>query len=162
MKLHKKITLICLITHVMMSFSQCTSTQKLEKSVPITFGDVYYQNRVSDVQESGKSFNIFIPIVSNPNKMILDSVFFKGKQAKLEFKNDNVFIGCFKSKINQKQDLIMSNEPYAEYENKVPNLPQKTPFKLNEDECVVSYTVGNKLKYFKIENIARRESKKHQ
>lgn len=146
----------------MVSFSNCASTQQLEKLEPLTIGDVYYQNWVAGVKGGGSGFNIFIPISDNANNIMLDSVYFKGKKAKLEFNNNTVFIGRFKTTANKKQDIIMSNEPYAEYGNKVPELPQKTPFELNDTECVVSYLEGNKTKYFKIEGIVRKESKLYQ
>lgn len=50
----------------------------------------------------------------------------------------------------------MSNEPYAEYGNKVPKLPEKPSFKLKENECVVSYKEEDKIKYFKIKNMIQK------
>jgi len=91
--------------------------------------------------------------------IILDSVFFKGKQAKLEYRNNSVFIGRFKTEANQKHDIVMSSDPIAEYGNKVPEIPKKVQFELKDDECVVSYLKSGKVKYFKIEKIKRKESK---
>lgn len=154
--------LILVIPIVMLNFSNCASTQNFEKSMPLTLGEVYYQDWVAGIKGGGSGVNIFIPFSENPKGIILDSVYFKGKQAKLELRNNNVFIGRFKTTVNEKQDIIMSNEPYAEYGNKLPQAPQKTPFNLEEDECIVSYSDNDKVKYFKIENIIKRESKLYQ
>ena len=88
----------------------------------------------------------------------LDSVFFRGKAIKLETKaqNKSLYIGRFLSSTNQKSDIIMSNEPYAEYGNKMPKRSKKFPFELNENECVISYKQDNKTKYFKIGNIVEK------
>lgn len=161
MKTFKKITSITIISIIMVSFSNCASTQKLEQLEPLTIGEVHYQNWVAGIKGGGSGFNLFIPITNNPKNIMLDSVYFRGKKAKLELNNNTVFIGRFKTTAN-KNGIIMSNEPYAEYGNKVPELPQKTPFELNDNECVVSYLEGNKIKYFKIEGIVRKESKLYQ
>ncbi len=143
----------------MLSFSKCGSTQKLSKLLPISIGEVYYQEWIAGVKGGGSGFNIYIPIESNPNNIILDSVFFKGKQVKLEHSNNSISIGRFKTSVNQKQDIIMSSNRLAEYGNKVPELTKKSPFNLNEDECVVSYKFKNKVRYFKIDKILKKETR---
>ena len=157
MKLLKSILFLTFMLFIMATFSQCGVTKKLETNAPLTLGDVYYQQWIAGVQGGGSGINIFTPIISNPNNIMLDSVYFQGKQAKLEFRNNNVFIGRFKSDINKKKDIVMSSDPYAEYGNKVPEIPKKPAFKLLEDECVVSYKIANKVKYFKIENINKKD-----
>ena len=157
MKLLKSILFLTFMLFIMATFSQCGVTKKLETNAPLTLGDVYYQHWVAGVRGGGSGINIFIPIVSNPENIMLDSVYFQGKKAKLEYRNNEVFIGRFQSEINQKSDIVMSSDPYAEYGNKVPEIPKKLPFKLLEDECVVSYKLANKVKYFKIEKINKKD-----
>ncbi|MFI1744789.1 hypothetical protein [Thalassobellus sediminis] len=158
MKRFKNILFLLFVVFTMISFSNCAGTQKLDKSLPIDLGDVYYQSWVAGVKGGGSGFNIFIPMESNPNNIMLDSVFFKGKEAKLEYRNNSIFIGRFKTSVNQKEDIIMSSDRFAEYGNKVPNLPKKSPFQLKEDECVVSYKLNNKTHYFKIDKIIKKET----
>ena len=43
----------------------------------------------------------------------------------------------------QKKDIIMSGNPEDEYGNEAPQLPKKMPFKLNDNECGVSYKENN-------------------
>ena len=144
----------------MTSFSQCSSAQKLQKEAPVKFGNAYYQHWVAGVQGGGSGIILFIPTENSSLKNIqLDSVYFKGKASKLEFKpnNPSLFIGRFSTKGNQRKDVIMSNKPYAEYGNEVPKEMTKIPFELKENECVVSYKEGDKTKYFKIENIVKKQ-----
>ena len=141
-----------------MSFSQCVSTMKLQDKAPLEFGDVYYQNWIAGVKGGGSGINLFISVKSNTNNTVLDSVYFKNKQAKLEYINDTLLVGRFHTETNQKEDIIMSNEPYAEYGNKAPQLPKKIPFELKEDECVISYKEGKNTKYYKLSNVFKKQS----
>lgn len=149
MKTLKKITKFLLMTFIMVSFYNCSSAKMFQDNLPFLIGEVYYQ-------ESSTDINVYIPIKSNPNNIILDSIYFQGKKTKLEFENASLAVGRFKTESTQKQDIIMSNEPYAEYGNKVPKLPEKSPFELKGNECVVNYKEENKIKYFKIENMIKK------
>lgn len=159
MKAFKNIVSLLLMVFIILTFSQCASTQKIQNTAPVKFGDVYYQEWISGVEGEGSGFNIFIPVISNVNNIKLDSVYFKGKQTKLESRNGTLFIGRFITEANQKHDIIMSSDRLAEYGNKVPKLPKKSPFDLKNTECVVSYQQANKIKYFKIETISKKETK---
>jgi len=148
MKIVKKISFFMLMLLFMVSFSQCSSTKQLQNNPPFEVGEVYYNQ-----SDSGLYF--FIPIKSKPNNIELDSVYFHNKSAKLVFENDS-FVGNFKTEVIQKPDIIMGNEPYAEYGNKAPKLPEKLPFQLKNDECIISYKEENTTKYYKIGNIIKR------
>lgn len=137
-----------LMPFMMVSFYHCSSSKRLQNKLPFEIHEAYYQ-------ESNSGTNVYISIKSNPNNIILDSIYFKGKQVKLGQEN-NLFVGRFASSIIQKQDIIMSNEPYAEYGNKVPKLPEKLPFELKDNECVLSYKEDNSIKYFKIKNVIQK------
>jgi hypothetical protein len=147
---------------MIVSFSQCASTLKLQPNLSIEIDEVFYQTWVAVVKGGGSGINVFIPIKSNSNNIMLDSMYFRSKSTKIEYVNDALAVGRFKTNANQKENLIMSNEPYAEYGNEVPELPQKTPFNLNDDECIVSYLIEDEIRYFKIEGIVRKASKLYQ
>ena len=157
MKTLKTILFSLLMLIVVASFSQCSTIKKLEKQAPLNIGEVYCQKWISGVEGGGSGLNIFIP--TRDTSIELDSVYFRGKATKLETKpqNKSLYIGRFVSNVNQKKDLIMSNEPYAEYGNKMPIKTQNIPFELKENECVISYKAGKTIKYFKIGNIIEKE-----
>ena len=151
----KKITPIFvgfLLFVAMLSFSQCISTYKYSKA-PLKLGEVYYTKWSSAARWSGSGINIFIPIISNPNQIILDSVYFKNQQVKLEYINKSLAVGRFKTATNKHQDIIMSSNPYAEYGNS--SLKKNT----NSNACVISYLKGRKIKYFKLFKILKKEDK---
>ncbi|MFH4963765.1 hypothetical protein V8G69_02070 [Gaetbulibacter sp. M235] len=157
MSYFKKIGFFIITFFIAIIISQCSSAQKLQTSLPSQIGDVYYQNWVSGVKEGGSGTIIYIQIISESNQIELDNVYFQGKVAKLEL-TDNMFaVGRFNSIMKSKGDTVMSSDPNAEYGNKVPELPKKAPFVLKDNQCVISYKEGNKIKYFKIDNIRKKE-----
>lgn len=154
----KKTTFFIFTTLLAFSVLQCSSAKKLEEQQPFKIGDVYYQDWVSGIEGGGSGSNIFISIQSNSNNIILESVYFQGKEARLELKNNTVFIGRFYGNANKPRDIVMSSNPLAEYGNKVPELSQKKmTFQLKDNECVVSYKIEGKLRYFKINNVLKKE-----
>ena len=156
MKLVKQILFLIIITLVTISFSQCAVTQKLQKAIALEFGEAYSQTWVGGVKGSGSGINLYIPVKTHETDIVLDSVYYKGKKVKLEEANPNLYVGRF-SMTTTKPDIVMSNKPYAEYGNKVPEIQQNGPFDLQDDECVLSYTEGKKRKYYKISGIIKKE-----
>jgi len=136
--------------------SKCSSAQKSQTNVPFQIGACYYQKWIAGVEGGGSGIDLYIPIISNGNITELDSVYFQGKGTKLEFKNDSLAIGRFTADLNKKKDLIMSNEPYAEYGNQVDQLSLKKWPTLKNNQCVISYKAGSKIRYFMIDNIAKK------
>ena len=141
----------------MASFSQCSSKKKLQENTPLAIGKVYFQKWIAGIEGGGAGLNIYIP--TEDNSIELDSVYFRKKAAKLEFKNQNgiIYIGRFISGFNKKKDIVMSNEPNAEFGNEMPKIPLKIPFELKDNECVISYKEGKKTKYFKVSNIVEKD-----
>ena len=157
----KKIISITILPLIMFSFSQCSSQKKLQEKSPVQLKEVYCQSWVAGVRGGGAGLNIFIPIDAvSDEKIELDSVYFRGKSAKLETKpqSPSMFIGRFTSEVNKKQDIIMSSDSRQEYGNKMPKVKEDIPFELKDDECIVSYKEGNKTKYFKIKNVIEKAS----
>jgi hypothetical protein len=153
----KTISFSILTLIVMASFSQCSSIKKIQQTVPLDLGQVYYQAWIAGIEGGGAGLNIYIP--TEDNSIELDSVYFRGKAAKLEFKNQNgiIYIGRFISDFNKKKDIVMSNEPNTEFGNEMPKMPPKIPFELKDNECVISYKEGKKTKYFKVSNIVEKD-----
>lgn len=158
MKTIKQILGLLILTLIMASFSQCSSAQKLQKKAPTTFAKVYFDQWVSGMAQGPSGTNIFIEVRNN--EVELDSVYFRGKVAKLDKDNTNnlLYIGRFMSKSTEKMDVIMHKDASEEYGNKAPELPVKIPFELSPFECVVSYKVKGKTKYFKLTDIVKKES----
>ncbi|MFK7781175.1 hypothetical protein [Psychroserpens sp.] len=153
MKSFKYIFSLLLMLAITTSFSQCSSAQKLEKHAPIAIGEVYAQKWAAGTKKGGSGINVYIPVANN--SVVLDSIFFRGQKATLDFVNGNkdVYVGQFYNEENHSQDIILSSDMYEESKNKLPPLIKEAPFELNENECVISYLKNNETLYFKISNI---------
>ncbi|WCO01613.1 hypothetical protein [Psychroserpens ponticola] len=157
MKSIKRISFLIVMLILMVSFSQCSTAQKLQKNAPIEFGETYAQKWVAGVKGGGSGITVYIPV--KDDSVVLDSVFFRGQKAKLEFKKGNqaLYVGRFSTDFNKRNDIILSSEMKEESKNRLPKLKEKMPFKFNDDECIISYRKGNKTMYYKISNIKMEE-----
>lgn len=138
------------------AFSQCSSTFKLQEKAPFAIKEVYFQKWVAGVKGGGSGMNVYIVSKENiSNNIKLDSIYFREDKAKIEvdLSESNLFIGRFIFESNKKKDVIMSNDPNAEYGNVILKPKSKLPFNLEDNECVIRYTENEKIKYFKIQNV---------
>ncbi|MEZ4792929.1 MAG: hypothetical protein R2783_05565 [Gelidibacter sp.] len=155
---------ISILMTLLFLFTDCSTAQKLQKKAPITIENVYCQKWTAGVKGGGSGINLFIPVSAEmPQTIQLDSVYFRGKAAKLEkTKAQNIlYVGRLETNFNSKQNIIMSSDPNEEYGNEPPKLEKKIPFDLNDSECVVSFKEGGETKYFKIENITEKPSQNY-
>jgi len=161
MKRLKQIFGLLILMVIMASFSQCASTYKLQKKAPTSLGEAYFEQWVSGMAQGPSGINIFINV--NDDKIQLDSVYFRGKAAKLDADKSNkqLYIGRFVSKSTEIRDNIMHNEGKEEYGNQAPEIPKKIPFELKANECIVSYRLNGKTLYYKIPDLKQKESKDH-
>jgi hypothetical protein len=152
-----KTTILSIVTLCFVSsFSQCSSAQKLEDKDALSFEDVYYQSWTSGIQEQGSGVKLFIQLTDKTDKTIhFDSAYFRGKVVKLKegFQNPRLYVARFKNESEYSEDIILSSEKSEEHKNKVPKIPQKLPFELKRNECVISYKTDGVTKYYKISNI---------
>ena len=145
---------IIFIVFASFTLMQCSSVPKLEDNAPFNVTEVYSQNWVAGLKEGGSGTNLFVTISDRKENVVIDSVFFSGKVAKLETNSgDNSYVGRFSISINKKQDIILSNVPNAEFGNEVPKISKAIPFDLKNNECVISYKENNTTRYFKISAI---------
>jgi hypothetical protein len=166
----KRASILIVMLIVMASFSQCLSSKELQPKDSNTYvfhafkgiDNIYYQSWIAGIEGGGSGINIFITTNDEiPEGLILDSVYFRGKAAKLEVKpNDKMlYIGRFKTGFNvMKQVIVMSSDSKEEYGNQLPKVETKTPFDLKDNECVVSYKKGDETQYYKIENIIEKQA----
>ncbi len=143
-----------------MSFSQCGSAQKIQNKSPLVLKDVYYKEWSNPARGTGSGINLYISSNTNKEKILLDSIYFRRMRAKLMHTNDSNYVGRFKTKTNERVEYMMSSDVKEEYGNAVPKKSKPFPFELENNECVVSYIEGNKIKYFKISKVFKRQVKR--
>lgn len=159
MKRIPQISTLMLILILMTSFTNCSTAQKLQQEAPMEFGDSYFQQWVAGIKGGGSGLNLFIPIIENKNNVVLDSVYFRGKATKLEkISGENVqYAGYFKTPHNNDKEIILSSDMNEEHKNTISVQTYSIPFDLKDDECVVTYKINEKTKYFKISNIKEKQ-----
>ncbi|SFW43432.1 hypothetical protein SAMN02927921_01658 [Sinomicrobium oceani] len=137
----------------------CAGSRKQVTARPegLELGNVVTENWRNGAKP-GSGTTIFIPVTSESD-VLLDSVYYRGKGAKLEKVqrgNYLVYIGWFVHK--PKQDIIMHADPKKEVGNRPPELPGPSPFELEDDEAVVSYVARGKTRYFKVSGITEEKT----
>lgn len=143
-----------LIFSLMFGFSQCASTQKLEKEAPMQFDQVSSQKWTGG-QPGSSGLNIYIKASGDmKDNMQMDSVYFRGRATKLVLK-EGQYVGSFNDPV--KPDIVMSSNVKEEAGNRPPTLLPKIPFELANDECVISYTQDGKKKYYKISQVKEKQ-----
>ena len=153
----KRVTTIIVLTiglSFLSSFSQCSNGQKIEKRSPIEFGEVYCKRQPQAVRDLSSAITLFLPVTGEHN-VELDSVYFRGKSAKLfkSPKDQNLYLGHFTIKPRYANDIILSSDVVDEHRNQLPKIEPKIPFELKRNECVISYKKNGKTRYFKISSI---------
>ena len=137
----KQLYTYSLMLILLSSLFQCTSIPKLQREVPSEFEDVYFQKWNSGIEEGGSGITIFIK--TKANSVQLDSVYFREGIAKLQIsqKDSLLYVGSFKS--------IAIDKPVERLD---------IPFKLKDDECVVSYLLDKNTYYYKISSIVEHQT----
>lgn len=158
-------TIYLFSTLIMMSISasKCSEAKKMDKKAPSIIGEVYVEASNSEDVSGDSGYNLYIPMQSEENKdILLDSVYFRNQIVKLARISEDasiLYVGKFDNFKKSNDDIIMSSNPLDEMANKPPSVPQRIPFKIEDDECIVSYKFKGGTRYFKIENIRERFSK---
>jgi len=124
----------------------------ITQNTPFTIEDIYSQNWVAGVKGGGSGTSIYITIKNIEPGTIINEIYFRNKIVKVEKSTQNVFIGYFNTKNNR--DVIMDSNAVKEAEN---SPPKRFPFKLAENEAVLSYIFKGKEYFCKVSKIAKKK-----
>jgi len=138
---------------VLLTFSFCSASKNtFQKNPPFKVIKATYNSWVGG-QPGVRGITIYITI-DNP-KINLDTVFFRKMKTKL--KKDfsvasNTFVGSF-TLHNKEHDFILDKNSIKEFENTPTKTSLNTPFKLKNNEAVVSYIYKEKKYFYKVKNV---------
>jgi hypothetical protein len=148
--------LLALIT--VFSFIKCGST-KFQEKPPFKITSATYNQWVGGLPGvSGTNVKLAYTTTSN---VTFDSIYFLNRIVKMELREEKgtkLIMGYFK---NESPSVKPNNNLYAVAQRDIGNKPPVSsnfPFDLKENEAVISYKKGNKIKYFKIENLKKEKS----
>ena len=154
----KNIITLCCVSVFLFSFSNCGSSQTnsytLTQDPPFSIDDVYYQKWVAGVQGGGSGINVHITFKDFREDVRIDSIYFRNKVEKAQNapQQREQYVGYFKTETNRA--INMDINPKEEAKN-IP--PTPFPFKLSENEAVVSYYKNGIIKYYKIKGIRQKQ-----
>lgn len=145
-----KNTLRFLSAAIVLTLFACGSSQELQERVPAQFGKVTYTYSSDGIQ-------LEIPVVAiQDNRMQLDTVYFHGMKSELvkDQEKPNRYVANFNI---GSSDMVMSSDPTEEYGNKAPQKPEKSPFKINDDEAILVFKQDEQTKFYKLTGIVEKE-----
>lgn len=125
------------------SLTNCSTMQNknthLQNKAPFTVEEALH------ISNENAPYTILSIKKTNP-EIVLDEVYFLDKKLKLKLD-----AGSYIAKINTiiNKDLILHSDPKKEYGN-TPPVMEKIPFKLKDNEAVVSYKIKGIVKYYKL------------
>ncbi len=136
---------------VIFSFlSGCGSNRELQERAPAQFQQTYFT-------EDGDGLNVFLPVkIIQTNRVTLDSLYFREMKSEL-VKNDeqpNIYVANFSPK---DPDHVMSSDPVEEYGNRAPQISEKSPFQIEDDEAILVFSQNNETKYYKITGVEKKD-----
>lgn len=131
-------------------FASCGSNKDLQERAPAQFDEVYYTYNSNGIKLS-------IPVVSIQDQIVsLDAVYFHGMKSMLEKSEEkpNLYVANFRTGTG---DMVMHEDPKEEYGNKPPQLPEESPFSIDEDEAILVFTQNDQIKYYKLTGIVEKD-----
>lgn len=130
-----------------LSCSQCR-TINFDKNPPFTIIETTFNNWLGG-QPGVSGTKVYINYKSDAEVTFID-IYFKNRKTKVDQysnKNKTYLIGHFST--SKREDLTIDIDPKKELNNKIPK-ESKLSFEMRENEVVLSYKQGNRIKYFKI------------
>ncbi|SDS39415.1 hypothetical protein [Gramella sp. MAR_2010_147] len=135
---------------VLTLFASCGSNKDLQERAPAQFNDVYYTYNSDGLQ-------LNIPVAAIQDERInMEAVYFHGMKSKLNKSKEksNLYVANFHMGT---EDMVMHEDPKKEYGNKPPQMPEESPFSIEDDEAILVFTQNDKVKYFKLTGIVEKE-----
>ncbi|TVZ56331.1 hypothetical protein OD91_1616 [Lutibacter sp. Hel_I_33_5] len=133
-----------------LTFSQCATT-KFDSNPPFKASSGSFNSWVGGVPGAS---GIKVELALNADdKTDFKEIFFRNKIGTLQTSTSNgktILVGHI-STAKRNNDLTLDSNSVKELKNQAPET--KFPFELKDNEAVISYMVGDKIKYLKIEHL---------
>ena len=115
---------------------------------------VVFQKWVGGQEATGSGYHMEIFPTKTGTTLFLKRIYFRGLEADVNI-GKITYVASLKSL--PKKDVQLSSNPEDEYKNSLPK--SKTfPFKLKDNECVVSYMSNETTKFLKVYNTAEKQA----
>lgn len=144
---------------IMIFFTQCGSAQ-FDKEAPFTIHRAYYQDWFGG-QPGSKGTLVTVEISRAAESIVFDSIFFNGKIKRLDktvSDSKQLLLGNFPTTTLSDKNIIMHSDPKEEMANKISEPILNYSFELAGNECVISYIIKKRKRYYKVENLKKEKS----
>lgn len=146
----KKFFTTTILLSIVITLFHCSSSKyKLQKESVLSPNGPYFQTWTAGIKDGGTGYHIYFPNLNPDDKVIMDSVYFRGLKGKL-VKAKAMYKAQLKNPSPYDRDMSI------EAANKKEEKPF-FPFDLNRMECVVSYIESGETKYLKISGLREKE-----
>jgi hypothetical protein len=141
MKFFKRVSFCALLSIVITSNYQCPSSKlEIQDTAVFQIDRIYFQEWFAGISVGGTGMNMYFPNLNARSNVEMDSVYFRNLKGKLTPGRADYTA------------ILKNKSPYDTTTAKV-----KIPFKLLDNECIISYYENGEKKYFKIGNISEKE-----
>ena len=138
-------------------FTNCASSQ-FDKKPPFTVAKAKYQEWIGG-KPGSKGTMVTIEFAEKfGDNITFDSIYFNEKATNLNvssFNEKTMISGNFSNSDFADKMIIVDKDPKKEFGNEAPKPVTEIPFELSKNDCVISYTVNNKKRYFKIDKLQK-------
>lgn len=145
MKLLKKAYFAIVVTAFIGSTFQCASQKEVSQTITfeqptsLDVKPVYFQEWYAGIEVGGTGINVYVPIVTDNERIVIDSLYFRNLKGKLVLKDGKYFASL--------------ENPSKLYTFKKSEKPADYPFDLADNECAISYIENGVTKYFKVSKL---------
>ncbi|MCF6181824.1 hypothetical protein [Lutibacter sp.] len=154
----KILKIISVFTVISTLFFCCSATntktmQKMQKNPPFKIISSEVTDWVGG-QPGVRGIKVSIKVDNKDIK--LDSIYFRNQKAALELvanSNPPEYISVFITSSRGINDFIIDKDATKEFGNKSKSVQEKIPFKLQNNEAIVSYQKQSKFFFYKIKNL---------
>ncbi len=152
MNILQKVSKFLLLLIVLVGFSQC-KTQNGTTKVPFEITEKIYFNFTGGKKGTSGTTIKVVGKASTLN-LTFPTIFFQNHEYKIvpDFRGDQFILIGTKTKLI-KGDMNMHQDAVGEYGNKAPDITNKIPFELLNNEAIMVYRINGKDFYYKIKNI---------
>jgi len=123
-------------------FIKCAS---VNKTAPFNIQKATYKESLTEIEFT-------IPF-SSENPVEFLKLFFRNQTTKVTYKSANILSATFSK--TKKINFQLHGDSKKEFGNKPPPKKVDLPFKLNENEVMLSYKEKNEIKFFKLSNLKK-------
>jgi hypothetical protein len=141
---------------IIITLLSCSSAKEYSEVLPYEVESAYFQQWIGGQEQTGSGINFYLKFKNAlPENTTLTKLYFQNKEASFDKENETTFVARFYTKPQDKA-LILHEDSAKEYGNKAPEMIDRR-FKLQNNEAMLEFHIGNKINHYKLVDIKEKE-----